>query len=136
MKRHRPHDVAIAFAANPRGDGVAYVTIEGEEAPLRIGFRIERFPALRGREIGYGALTAAADAVHARGLENVRLRVGDEPIVEDLAERRELPAALTLPYVRLRCALNRFRRAEVVAGRIDEGLCARARAEVELAIAA
>lgn len=138
MKRRAktPHDVTVAYAANLRGDGVAYVRTAADGAPLRIAFRVERFPALLEREVGYAALTAAAAALSAQDIRSVRLGVADPRIVDDLAGRRDLPMALTLPYVRLRCTLNTLERADVVVRPVDEDLLSRARAEVELAVAA
>ena len=134
-RRQTLKHVSIAFAANPRGAGIAYVrTADG--SPLRVAFRVERCPALLGHEVGYAALLAVAAVLRSKGVRAVRIGVSDLRVVDDLAERRALPKALALPYVRLRCALNAFARAEVVAVPADEELAARARAEVELAVAA
>ncbi|MBV8601837.1 MAG: hypothetical protein JO359_09780 [Candidatus Eremiobacteraeota bacterium] len=134
-RRQTLQHVRVAFAANPRGDGLAYVrTADG--SPLRVPFRVERSPALLGHEVGYAALLAVSAALRAKGMRAVRIGIADARIVDDLTERRALPAALALPYVRLRCALNTFARAEVVATPEDEELSSRARAEVELAVAA
>ena len=137
MRTRRPnlHDVSIAYAANPRGEGVAYVRAAAG-SPLRVRFRVERCPALLEHEVGYAALLAVVGALRAKGVRAVRLGISDARIVNDLAERRALPLALSLPYVRLRCALNTFARAEVVTRPPDEDLVSRARAEVELAVAA
>src|SRR5690348_9036747 len=56
-------DVAVGFAADEQGNGVAYVRLGagGERARLmRIAFTVKRYPALLEREIGYAALTAAS----------------------------------------------------------------------------
>jgi hypothetical protein len=130
-----PLDVTVAYAANLRGEGVAYVRVP-DGAPVRVPFRVERFPALLEREVGYAALTAAVGALRAQGKRALRIGIPDERIVDDLAGRRTLPFALALPYVRLRCALNSLRDATVVARPVDEDLVGRARAEVELSVAA
>ena len=128
-------DAHLAYAANGRGDGIAYVAGD-EGAPRRISFRVERYPALLEREIGYAALIAAAESLRKAGHRRVRIAIGDRRIVDDLAARRDLPLPLSLLYVRLRCALNRFARAEVVYRPFDEDLLARSRAEVALSTAA
>ena len=137
MKTRKPtlHDVTVAYAANPRGGGVAYARV-ADGSPLRVRFTVERCPALQGHEVGYAALIAVSAVLRTKGLRAVRFGIADGRIVDDLAERRPLPLALSLPYVRLRCALNTFARAEVVTRPPDEDLVSRARAEVELAVAA
>jgi len=129
-------DTQIAYAANLRGDGVAYVALAGEERPLRVPFQCERRPALLDREVAYAALIAAAGALAAQRVRSVRLAIADERVVTDLAQRRPLPTALALLYVQLKCRLNTFARAEVTLGSPPEDLAIRARAEVELAAAA
>jgi hypothetical protein len=141
MKRMKPnykqlHDVTIAYAANLRGAGVAYAAVVGEEEPRRIAFRVERFPALLGREVGYAALTAVVAALRAEGFRAVRLGIADERVIDDLEQRRPLPAALSLLYVQLKCRLNMLARVDVVLRSPSDDLAARARAEVELAVAA
>jgi len=132
--------VAVGFAADRSGVGVAYAAFqrEGRERLLRIPFRLKRSAALQDREVGYAALRAIADAVRSHEADAVRFVTGDESLVADLDERRPLPAALIMPYVALRCALNRFQHVSVVAGHdspIDD-LSARANAEASLHIAA
>ena len=141
MKPRKPnfkqvHDVVIAYAANLHGAGVAYAAIAGDDEPRRIAFRLERYPALLGREIGYAALIAVAAALRAEGFRSVRLGIADERVIEDLEHRRQLPQALALSYVQLKCRLNMFSRVDVVVANPSDDLAARARAEVELAIAA
>jgi len=133
--RKQLHDVDIAYAANGRGDGVAYVAIAGEE-PRRVAFHVERRPALHGWETGYAALLAVTAALRGDGYRAVRIGIADERIVDDLANRRPLPQALALLYVQLKCRLNMFARVDVVTRPPSEDLAARARAEVELAVAA
>jgi hypothetical protein len=65
----------------------------------------------------------------------VRFAVPDRTLVDDVNNRREVPAPLALAYVRLGCALNQFARFDL-AGAPDDDLSARARAEVALNIAA
>jgi len=134
--RSQQLDVAIAYAANRRGDGVAYASIAGEEQPLRVPFAVDRRPALQDREVAYAALIAVAGALSARRIRSVRFAIADDRVVLDLAERRPLPAALALLYVQLKCRLNTFARAEVTTGAQLEDLAGRARAEVEFAAAA
>jgi len=141
MKARKPNlkqlqDVAIAYAANLRGVGVAYAAIAGESEPRRIAFRLERYPALLGREVAYAALIAVATALRAEGYRAVRFGIADERVVEDLEQRRQLPQAISLSYVQLKCRLNMFSRVDVVVANPPDDLAARARAEVELAIAA
>lgn len=136
LRSRKPLDVAIAYAANRHGDGVAYAAIAGEEQPLRVTFSVDRRPALLDREVGYAALLTVAAALAGRRARNVRMTISDERVVLDLAERRPLPLALALLYVQLKCRLNTFARAEVVAGPPLDDLENRARAEVELAAAA
>ncbi len=128
----------IGFAADERGNGVAYVRCgAGEQAAvLRVPFQVKRFMGLRGREVGYAALAAAAAVLYRRGAQRVRLQIDDEALVRDLLEHRDVPAALTMSYVRLRCSLNRFAsmHLEPHVGACD--LTARARGEIALHIAA
>jgi hypothetical protein len=95
-------------------------------------------PALQGRDVAYAALGALATELLRRGVGSVALRTENAELVADLAERRAVPAALTVPYVKLRCTLNRFREASVTCGedRATRDLTARARAEVCLNVAA
>jgi hypothetical protein len=125
-----PIDVTVAYAADAYGTGLAYA--------LRIPFVARVLPGLGGREIGYAALLAIASELRARGLLAASFRVGDPELVRDIRERRDLPTVLTVPYVALRCALNRFTFAEVTLTGDDRwrDLDARARAEASLHLAA
>lgn len=134
--RKQLHDVVVAYAANLRGTGVAYATVAGESEPRRITFHVDRLPALLGWEIGYAALLAVTAVLRAEGFRAVRIGIADERIVDDLAQRRPLPQALALLYVQLKCRLNTFARIDVILRQPPDDLNARARAEVELAIAA
>ena len=129
-------DATLAYAANLRGDGVAYVSFAGEATPRRIAFHVDRLPALLDREVSYAALLAVADTLAQEGYRRVRLGLADERVTEDLAQRRSLPMALSLLYVRLKCRLNTFTQAEIVVRSAPDDLAHRARAEVELSVAA
>jgi hypothetical protein len=131
----------VGFAAGPAGSGVAYAALvgaDGRESLVRVGFASPSRPALRGRDVAYAALEAVARALLARGVRRVEVRIDDLHLPVDLAERRALPPALEIPYVALRCALNRFACAEVVVATepAARDLTARARAEASLGIAA
>jgi hypothetical protein len=133
-------DVAVGFAADRSGVGVAYAALQrnGREHVLRVSFGVRPAAALEGREVGYAALKAVAETVRTHYAGPVRFVVADDSLVADLCERRPLPSALTMPYVALRCAMNRFENAGVMRGRssqIDD-LTARANAEASLHIAA
>lgn len=134
--------VTIGFAAAANGDGVAYAAVRGpagsEAALVRVAFRCRPAPALLGRDVAYAALAAVACDVRRRGLPAVEFRLDDAELCADLAERRTVPAPLVVPYVAVRCALNRFASARVVrsAERSVRDLTARARADVCLNVAA
>jgi hypothetical protein len=132
--------VTVGFAAGKTG-GVAYAMLgvrPGDESVMRTSFACRPAPALQGRDIAYAALNAVAGKLLARGLRNIELQTEDGNVPLDLSQRRPLPAALTVPYVTLRCTLNRFAAAAVttVAGPLTRDLTARARAEASLDVAA
>ena len=135
-----PLRATVGYAANSGGDGVAYVALHGSGpvAAERVAFKVRRHPALRGREVGYVALREVALKLLGDDRRSVRFIVDDESLAVDLNERRALPGALAMPYVALRCVLNRFSAAEVVHGPSNEtgDLRARALAEVSLRVAA
>ena len=132
----------LAFAATPAGGGIAYVAVREadarDETLVRVSFRCPPLPALRGRDIAYAATEAVATYLLAHGFRRVVLALDDTSLARDLAEHAPLPVALTMPYVRLRCALNRFAYVDLRAidDRSTRDLGARARAEVALAVAA
>jgi hypothetical protein len=133
--------VAVGFAATATGEGVAYAALgrAGHDvAFVRVGFRCRSLPALLGRDVGYAALRAVVAELIRRRVRPVEIRVSDATLADDLACRRDLPAALVVPYVTLRCALNRLPGAAVVPSveRTVDDLTARARAEVSLNVAA
>lgn len=145
MKRRNDRVRAtVGFAADQRGEGVAYARLArpsgagaGRGALVRVPFRLQRMPALLDREVGYAALTAVATHLKERGIERVGFVVDDARLVEDLHERRDVPQPLGLPYVRLGCALNQFREYDVAPLRGDgSDLSARARAEIAMHVAA
>lgn len=132
-------DAATGFAADAEGNGVAFVRLVRSGTPrvLRVPFRVKRYPALSDREVGYGALTAVASVLRRRGVEHVRFTVDDAHLLCDLQEHREVPPALTLGYVRLRCALNQFKEYDIAAsGQRESDLTARARSETAMHVAA
>jgi hypothetical protein len=131
--------VAVGFAADSAGNGVAYVRLgeNGAGRVLRVPFAVKRFPALLDREVGYAALAAVCAALRRRGVERVRLCLDDVRLACDLREHRDVPGALTLAYVRLRCSLNQFREYEIADPPESESdLTARARSEVAMHVAA
>jgi hypothetical protein len=131
-------DAATGFAADAQGNGVAYVRLQlgGTPRVFRIGFELKRYPALLDREVGYAALTAVAAGLRRRGVERVRFAIDDARLASDLREHREVPAPLTLAYVRLRCALNQFKEYDIAASSGESDLTARARSEVAMHVAA
>jgi len=134
----RAVNAAVGYAADDAGNGVAYARIM-LQAPrvLRVAFRVQRQPALLDREVGYAALTAVCETLRRRGVERVRFLIDDAQLRADLRKRDNVPPALALPYVRLGCALNQFRRYEIGAmPASDADLAARARSEVALHVAA
>ncbi|MBV9149043.1 MAG: hypothetical protein JO024_04215 [Candidatus Eremiobacteraeota bacterium] len=132
-------DAAVGFAADDFGNGVGYVDLRTPRAQrvARVDFSVQRIPALLGREVGYAALTAVAKRIADSGFEEASFRVADPQLVDDLDGKAEIPPPLTLAYVNLRCQLNRFRLATVLADEpAADDLAARARAEVTLHVAA
>jgi hypothetical protein len=127
----------MGYAADGRGNGVAYsrlMTRTGERL-VRVAFRVQRFPGLGDREVAYAAVTAVAASLKQRGLERLTFYVPDQGFVDDVNERRDVPLPIVLPYVRLKCALNRFAECAVAAGD-DPDLSQRAVAEIALQTAA
>lgn len=136
----RKAQASVGYAADDAGNGVAYVRVllkEGGPRVLRVAFRVQRQPALSGREIGYAALTAVCSALRRRGIELVRFAVDDPALIADLQKRENVPPPLAMPYVRLGCALNQFRRYEIAELQAaDADLAARARSETAMHVAA
>lgn len=129
---------AIGFAADAAGSGVAYARLKSGRGDrlVRVPFAVKRYPALLEREIGYAALTAVAAYLHERGIQAADFAIGDGSLAIDVRERRDVPQALSLPYVRLGCALNQFREYRVLDAADADDLTARARAEVAMHVAA
>ncbi|HTZ55727.1 MAG TPA: hypothetical protein VMB20_11750 [Candidatus Acidoferrum sp.] len=129
--------VQLGYAADQLGNGIAYARLSTRAGArlVRVAFRVQRFEGLGGREIGYAALTAVAALLRERGLERAAFSLGDIDLVADCTARRDVPPPLVLPYVRLRCALNRFADYALHAGE-DPDLEGRARAELVLHSAA
>jgi hypothetical protein len=127
----------LGYAADWLGEGVAYarLTTRTGERLVRVAFRVQRFEGLGGREIGYAALTAVATMLRERGIERASFGLADADLVADCNAHRDVPPPLVLPYVRLRCALNRFAAYLLNVGG-DPDLEARARAELVLHTAA
>jgi len=123
----------IAFATGPGGYGIAYARVRRKNRSeiLRAPFVCRGSADSDGRDAAYVATIAVLDRLAASGERGLALAIDDPRLVADLAERRTLPGALTLPYVRLRCALNRMHVSDVrpadPAAAAD--LAARARAE-------
>ena len=127
----------LGYAADDGGSGIAYTRLTSRtgERLVRVAFRVQRFDGLSGREIGYAALGAVATMLRERGLERATFLLADSELVADCTGHRDVPPPLVLPYVRLRCALNRFAEYELCANN-DLDLEARARAELVLHSAA
>jgi|GEM_PF-5924290 len=75
---------------------------------LDLGFTYQAQPEIHGREASYAAATALARRLADMGLRRVELLGPDGELAEDVVTRRRLPAALTVPYITLGCAMNRF----------------------------
>jgi hypothetical protein len=145
MKRQKRTEGAtratIGFAAGEAGEAVAYVSLDDELGlgqTLRVPFRCRVLPSLTGRDVAYAAVLAVADELLQRGLKRVTLLLDQEELVEDIRQHRTVPSALTVAYVMLGCALNRFREArlEWSPSSACRDLEARARADISLHVAA
>ena len=80
---------------------------------MRVPFSAVPLALYDGREFGYAAVAALGAELRRRGFVRIRVRLGDERIVRDLAAPAIVPPALGMPYVRARCALNGFAAARV-----------------------
>jgi hypothetical protein len=146
MKRTRenatPISVTLGYAAGPEGDGVAYAALGAgsgrPESLVRVSFRCRPQAALLGRDVAYAALGAVAAELLERGIAAAVFRIAEASVPRDLDERRAVPSPLIVPYVTLRCALNRFASATVshAVDRTIRDLTARARADASLTVAA
>ncbi len=132
--------VAVGFAADLQGNGVAYARLGDQLRPqqiFRVPFVVKRCAALLEREVGYAALTSVISNLHRRGVRRVRLSIEDGHLAADLREHRDVPAALTLAYVRLGCGLNQFADYAIVSSPQDASdLTHRARTELAMHVAA
>jgi hypothetical protein len=132
--RHRSADVAVGYAADASGHGIAFAAIAtgtGRGA-VRIPFAAVPLAALEGREFGYAAVAAVGSYLRGRGFTRVRLRLADAAVVDDLTGRRPVPPALAMAYVKARCVLHGFAVARVERAEPIEthDLDARARADI------
>lgn len=133
-------EVRIGYAADERGDGVAYALVGAGagETLVRAGFRVRRVGGLEGREVAYAALNAVVGALRGRGSRALDIAIADEAVVAEVDGRRPIPPALAMPYVTLRCSLNGLTQSRIRS--VDPAkiadLEARARAEVTLHVAA
>jgi hypothetical protein len=125
----------LGYAADELGRGVAYLRLAQGGQIVRFDFSAPRLRALDAREVGYAALTAAAALLRKRGIVRVDFTLADEQLVDEVAQRRTVPQALVLPYVRLLCALNALDRCSLRHAATDD-LTSRARADVALHAAA
>ena len=133
--RHRSADVAVGYAADRTGRGIAYAAIAtgAGRSVAKVPFGAFPLPALDGREIGYAAVAAVAAHLRGSGFTRVRLRLDDEVVVDDLSGSRPVPPALAMPYVKTRCALHGFALARVERAEPIETRDLRTRAHAEVA---
>jgi hypothetical protein len=130
-------EAAIGYAADARGQGVAYARLTGSRKRqlLRVTFAVSEDARPIERANGYAALTAVARSLRKRGILRVGIAINDAQFVDEILTRRDLPDGLILSYVRLRCALNSLASWSVRPGATDD-LTQRARAEAALNLAA
>jgi hypothetical protein len=132
--RHRSADVAVGYASDRSGNGIAYAAIAtgSGRAVVKVPFHAQPLPALEGREASYAAVAAVGAYLRGRGFTRIRLRIPDGKAVEDLNSRSLVPPALAMAYVKTRCVLHGFALARVERAEPIETneLEARARAEV------
>ncbi len=131
--------VSVGFASGPDGRVLGYARLawRGRERTFRLVPPTRSLSALQGRDAAYAAVQAAAVAVRRLGIRDVEFAVDDPDLPVDLRERRTLSASLVLPYVALRCQLNRFESATVLGpDAFVRDLTTRARAEAYLNAAA
>jgi hypothetical protein len=134
--RHRSADVAVGYAADRSGHGIAYLAVAtgSGRTVAKVPFSAVPLKALGGREFGYAAVAAAGAYLRGQGFTRVRLRLADEAVVDDLNARGLVPPALAMAYVKTRCILHGFTAARVERGEPIEthDLETRARAEIAL----
>ncbi|HEX3466947.1 MAG TPA: hypothetical protein VHT05_02485 [Candidatus Elarobacter sp.] len=136
--RHRSADVAVGYAADRAGNGIAYAAVATgtDRAAVRVTFGANPLAALEGRELGYAAVTAVAAYLRGRGFNRVRLRIADEHVVDELSGRRPVPLPLAMAYVKASCALHGFSAARVERGEPIETHDLQTRASAEVALRA
>lgn len=136
--RHRSADVAVGYAADSAGNGIAYAAIATGTArsAVRVTFGAQPLPALEGRELAYAAVSAVATYLRGRGFSRLRLRIADDGVVDELNGRRAVPLPLAMAYVKARCALNGFSVARVERGEPIETHDLQTRAQAEIALRA
>jgi hypothetical protein len=134
--RYRSADVAVGYASDPAGQGIAYAAIATgtSRTVVKVPFHAAPLAAHDGREAAFAAVTAVGNYLRGRGFSRVRLRLPDDAVVEDLNARTLVPPALAMPYVKTRCVLHGFTVARVERSEPVEtnDLRARARADIGL----
>jgi hypothetical protein len=83
-------------------------------------------------------VAAVGSHLRSRGFGRVRLRVADTHVVDELTGAKNVPSALTMPYVAARCVLHGFAAARIECAdpRDVADLTSRAIAEATLHVAA
>jgi hypothetical protein len=134
--RHRSADVALGYASDRAGNGIAYLAVGtgSGRTSAKLHFSAAQLGALDGRENGYAAVAAAGAYLRGRGFTRIRLRLSDERVIDDLNARTLVPPALAMAYVKTRCTLHGFAVARVERAEPIEthDLESRARADVAL----
>jgi len=140
VNRNAAADVIVGYASDPTGRGIAYAAIANGSGRgvVRVAFTTAPLALYDGREMGYAAVTAIGTELRRRGYARIRVRLGDDAVVRDLAAPKLVPPALAMPYVKSRCTLNGFvsARVERADPREVADLEGRARAELSLRTAA
>lgn len=136
--RPRSADVAVGYAADRAGNGIAYASIANGtgRTAARVTFGASPLAALEGRELGYAAVAAVAAYLRGRGFNRVRLRIADPNVVDELSGRRSVPLPLAMAYVKASCALHGFSAARVERGEPIETHDLETRASAEIALRA
>jgi hypothetical protein len=140
VNRNTAADVIVGYATDPTGRGIAYAAIANGSGRgvVRVPFSTTPLALYNGRELGLAAVAAVGNELRRRGYARIRVRLGDEAVVRDLAAPKLVPPALAMPYVKTRCTLNGFASARVERADPREvaDLEGRARAELSLRTAA
>ena len=134
--RHRSADIALGYAADRRGHGIAYAAIGTGtgRTVVRLPFDAPVLPEVEGRSPGYAAVASIGGYLQARGFTRVRIRVAEDTVVDDLNARRSVPPALTMAYVKTRCILHGFAVARVERAEPIETRDLETRARADLAL--